>query len=72
MQHVPDGTHGGVIGGREDALDGGGTADTPGRDRVVVYDEYGPVRMIRTRGWKKRTPVAPGTLATAFEPPPDA
>ncbi|MGH8876200.1 MAG: sulfatase-like hydrolase/transferase [Stackebrandtia sp.] len=22
------------------------------RDRVVVYDEYGPVRMIRTRDWK--------------------
>jgi arylsulfatase A-like enzyme len=23
-----------------------------GRDRVVVYDEYGPVRMIRSREWK--------------------
>lgn len=22
------------------------------RDEVVVYDEYGPVRMIRTREWK--------------------
>ncbi len=28
----------------------GGTDD--GRDHVVVYDEYGPVRMIRTREWK--------------------
>ena len=24
----------------------------PGRERVVVFDEYGPVRMIRTREWK--------------------
>ncbi|MFJ4833008.1 sulfatase-like hydrolase/transferase [Streptomyces sp. NPDC088747] len=112
-----------------------GTGDTSGHDRVVVYDEYGPVRMIRTRDWKyvhryphgphelydlttdpgeelnlagvperrttrerlaarldewfaahvdptldgarlpvagtgQRTPVAPGSLPTAFEPPP--
>ncbi|MCG8970292.1 sulfatase-like hydrolase/transferase [Streptomyces sp. CL12-4] len=26
--------------------------DAPDRERVVVYDEYGPVRMIRTRDWK--------------------
>jgi arylsulfatase A-like enzyme len=113
----------------------GDTAHASGHDRVVVYDEYGPVRMIRTRDWKyvhryphgphemydlaadsgeehnladapdhshtradlaarldewfatyvdptldgarlpvsgsgQRTPVAPGSLATAFEPPP--
>jgi len=24
----------------------------PGREDVVIYDEYGPVRMIRTRDWK--------------------
>lgn len=24
----------------------------PGRDEVVIYDEYGPVRMIRTKQWK--------------------
>ena len=24
----------------------------PGRDHVVVYDEYGPVRMVRTDRWK--------------------
>ncbi|MFE0677810.1 sulfatase-like hydrolase/transferase [Streptomyces sp. NPDC058867] len=111
------------------------TDDSSGHDRVVVYDEYGPVRMIRTQDWKyvhryphgphelydltadpgeernladapavaatradlaarldewfaryvdpaldgarlpvsgsgQRTPVAPGTLTTAFEPPP--
>ncbi|MBR7839697.1 sulfatase-like hydrolase/transferase [Actinospica durhamensis] len=28
------------------------TATEPERDRVVVYDEYGPVRMIRTADWK--------------------
>lgn len=25
---------------------------TGGRDQVVIYDEYGPVRMIRTKRWK--------------------
>jgi arylsulfatase A-like enzyme len=30
-------------------LDGTGTA---GHEAVVVYDEYGPVRMVRTREWK--------------------
>jgi len=27
-------------------------AKQDGHDEVVVFDEYGPVRMIRTRGWK--------------------
>jgi arylsulfatase A-like enzyme len=26
--------------------------DTSGHEAVVVYDEYGPVRMVRTREWK--------------------
>jgi arylsulfatase A-like enzyme len=35
-----------------------------GRDSVVVYDEYGPVRMIRTREWKyvHRYPYGPNEL----------
>jgi len=35
-----------------------------GRDEVVVYDEYGPVRMIRTREWKyvHRYPYGPHEL----------
>jgi len=35
-----------------------------GRDSVVVYDEYGPVRMIRTRRWKyvHRYPYGPHEL----------
>ncbi len=35
-----------------------------GRDQVVVYDEYGPVRMIRTREWKyvHRYPYGPHEL----------
>jgi len=35
-----------------------------GRDSVVVYDEYGPVRMIRTREWKyvHRYPYGPHEL----------
>lgn len=32
-----------------DLLDGG---DAKPRERIVVFDEYGPVRMIRTRDWK--------------------
>ncbi|MFE5242353.1 MULTISPECIES: sulfatase-like hydrolase/transferase [unclassified Streptomyces] len=49
-----DHTHDPGLPGRSftDLLDGTGSADTSGRDRVVVYDEYGPVRMIRTRDWK--------------------
>lgn len=40
-----------------------GTSET-GRDSVVVYDEYGPVRMIRTREWKyvHRYPYGPHEL----------
>ncbi|NQT89049.1 sulfatase-like hydrolase/transferase, partial [bacterium] len=35
-----------------------------GNDRVVIYDEYGPVRMIRTRDWKytQRYPDGPNEL----------
>lgn len=35
-----------------------------GRDEVVIYDEYGPVRMIRTREWKYvyRHPDGPNEL----------
>ncbi|OIV39542.1 sulfatase [Mangrovactinospora gilvigrisea] len=35
-----------------DILAGGDGAADGGRERVVVFDEYGPVRMIRTREWK--------------------
>lgn len=36
----------------------------PGRGEVVVYDEYGPVRMVRTREWKyvHRYPYGPHEL----------
>ena len=36
----------------------------PGRESVVVFDEYGPVRMIRTREWKyvHRYPYGPHEL----------
>ncbi len=42
-------------------LEGGEIAD---RDSVYVYDEYGPVRMVRTRGWKyvHRYPYGPHEL----------
>jgi choline-sulfatase len=42
-------------------LDGYGSA---GHDEVVVYDEYGPVRMVRTREWKyvHRYPAGPHEL----------
>jgi choline-sulfatase len=42
-------------------LDGSGVA---GHDEVVVYDEYGPVRMVRTRDWKyvHRYPAGPHEL----------
>ena len=38
--------------------------DEGGRESVVVYDEYGPVRMIRTREWKyvHRFPYGPHEL----------
>ncbi|MFE4217862.1 sulfatase-like hydrolase/transferase [Streptomyces sp. NPDC056844] len=125
--HLPGSSFAGLLDGEGDA--------SATRDRVVVYDEYGPVRMIRTPGWKyvhryphgphelydmdrdpgetenlvsdpacasvrhelagrldawfatyvdpavdgarlpvagtgQRTPATPGTLSTAFEPPP--
>lgn len=39
-------------------------SDVPARDTVVVYDEYGPVRMIRTTEWKYvyRYPYGPNEL----------
>jgi arylsulfatase A-like enzyme len=42
-------------------LDGDGAT---GHDAIVVYDEYGPVRMVRTRGWKyvHRHPAGPHEL----------
>lgn len=38
--------------------------ENSGRDSVIVYDEYGPVRMIRTREWKyvHRYPYGPHEL----------
>ncbi len=40
-----------------------GTGET-GRESVIIYDEYGPVRMIRTRDWKyiHRYPYGPHEL----------
>lgn len=42
-------------------LEGRGTA---GHEAIVVYDEYGPVRMVRTRDWKyvHRFPTGPHEL----------
>ncbi|MGV8970680.1 MAG: sulfatase-like hydrolase/transferase [Rhodoglobus sp.] len=42
-------------------LDG---SDDPQREHIVVFDEYGPVRMIRTAGWKyvHRIPDGPHEL----------
>lgn len=42
-----------------------------GRDRVVVFDEYGPVRMIRTTGWKlvRRWPDGPDELYDLAQDP---
>jgi choline-sulfatase len=42
-----------------------------GRDAVVVYDEYGPVRMIRTKEWKyiHRYPYGPNELYDLAEDP---
>ena len=44
---------------------------TPVRDEVVVFDEYGPVRMIRTRTWKyvHRYPYGPHELYHLVEDP---
>lgn len=43
----------------------------PGRDEVVVYDEYGPVRMVRDREWKyvHRYPYGPHELYRLTEDP---
>ena len=43
----------------------------PVRDEVVVFDEYGPVRMIRTRTWKyvHRYPYGPHELYHLAEDP---
>lgn len=42
-----------------------------GRDHVVVFDEYGPVRMVRTREWKyvHRFPYGPHELYHLTEDP---
>ena len=42
-----------------------------GRDSVVVFDEYGPVRMIRTREWKyvHRYPYGPHELYSLVSDP---
>jgi len=41
------------------------------RDHVVVFDEYGPVRMLRTRAWKyiHRYPYGPHELYNLVEDP---
>ena len=41
----------------------------PDRENIVVYDEYGPVRMIRTREWKyvHRYPYGPHELYNLVE-----
>ena len=38
--------------------------EMPGQEHIVVYDEYGPVRMVRTREWKyvHRYPYGPHEL----------
>jgi arylsulfatase A-like enzyme len=50
---------------------GGRGNGTGGRDQIVVYDEYGPVRMIRTRDWKyvHRYPYGPHELYHLAEDP---
>ena len=57
---VPDG---GDLVGRSFAAALRGDAD-PGQEEVVIYDEYGSVRMVRTRGWKlvRRYPDGPDEL----------
>lgn len=42
-----------------------------GREHVVVYDEYGPTRMVRTRDWKyvRRHPDGPNELYCLAEDP---
>lgn len=48
-----------------------GSDSWTGRDRVVVFDEYGPVRMIRTEEWKlvRRWPDGPDELYPLTEDP---
>jgi arylsulfatase A-like enzyme len=43
----------------------------PGHDEVVIFDEYGPVRMIRTRQWKlvHRHPDGPHELFNLLDDP---
>lgn len=57
-----------ILAGQEDRGEDG---DGGGRERVVVYDEYGPVRMIRTRAWKyvHRYPHGPHELYDLAEDP---
>ena len=45
--------------------------DRPVRDSVVIYDEYGPVRMIRTADWKyvHRFPYGPHELYNLVDDP---
>ncbi len=45
--------------------------DTGEREHVVVYDEYGPVRMVRTREWKyvHRYPYGPHELYDLIDDP---
>lgn len=52
-------------------LDGRDKEETAVRDHVVVYDEYGPVRMIRTEEWKyvHRYPYGPHELYNLLDDP---
>lgn len=45
--------------------------DVAGREHVVVYDEYGPVRMVRSRSWKyiHRFPFGPHELYNLVDDP---
>ncbi len=46
------------------ATDGAGAGDTDGMGASLIHDEYGPVRMVRTREWKyvHRYPYGPHEL----------
>lgn len=48
-----------------------GKRDDKGRENIVIYDEYGPVRMIRTKEWKyiHRYPYGPHELYHLIEDP---
>jgi len=60
-ERLPGRSFAAVLEGREGA----------GRDDVVVFDEYGPTRMIRERGWKyiHRYPYGPHELYCLAEDP---